>query len=174
MERIELEDVKLTYVGVEEAREMPGLRLILGAYTVPGPWRESCKGLFYVKGLEYTSAHTANLGRDDAEFGFNKATTVLEEWTGQNSAPVAVWNDERPRSSWIDQIYLADRLNPEPPLLPDDLVARADMVGLIHLICGEQGLGWNLRHMIVKNGLAGLPPEDPWYPRIKQIGRAHV
>jgi glutathione S-transferase len=173
VDRIELDDVKLNYLEIDEARKMSGLRLILGAYTVPGPWRESCKGLFYVKGLDYASARTANQDRGDAEFGANGAASVLEEWTGQTSAPVAVWNDERPRSTWVDQIYLADRLNPEPPLLPDGLEARAEMIGLIHLICGEQGLGWNLRHLIIKNGLAGLPPEDPWYPRIELLGKKY-
>jgi len=171
--RIELDDLKIKYVDVEDARNMPGLRLVLGAYAVPGPWRESCKGLFYVKGLSYVPVSTANRGRDDAEFGFDSGTSVLEEWTGQNSAPVAVWNDERPCSAWIDQIYLAERLNPKPALLPEALDQRAKMIGLIHLLCGEQGLGWNMRHAIVKNALAALPPEDPWYIRLKFIGEKY-
>ncbi len=173
MANIELTDIKVNYVGIEEARQLSGLRLILGAYAVPGPWRESCKGLFYVKGLHYTAAHSANLGRKDYEFGLDKTATVLEEWTGQASAPVAVWNDERPCAAWIDQIYLAERLQPEPPLFPATLEDRAKMMGLIHLICGEDGLGWNARHLIVKNALANLAHDDPWYGRLKHIGQKY-
>ena len=173
MKTIEISDLELDYVGIEAARELPGLRLILGAYAVPGPWRESCKGLFYVKGLEYTAAHTANLGREDYEFGFDHSATTLEEWTGQSSAPVAVWNDERPCATWIDQLYLAERLNPKPPLIPIDPDDRARMFGLIHLICGEQGLGWNARHIIVKNALAELTTDDPWHVRLKHIGEKY-
>jgi hypothetical protein len=49
---IELTDLKLHYVPIAEARRMSGLRIVLGAYPIPGPWRESCKGVFYVKGLK--------------------------------------------------------------------------------------------------------------------------
>jgi glutathione S-transferase len=171
--RIEIEDIVLDYADIEEARRMSGLRLILGAYTIPGPWRESGKGLFYVKGLAYTPVRTANRDRSEDEFGFDSAASVLEKWTGQASAPVAVWNDERPCSSWIDQIYLADRLNPDPPLLPENLNDRARMIGLIHLICGQQGLGWNCRHLIVKGALAELTPDNPWYARLKFIGEKY-
>jgi len=170
MDRIELEDVKLNYVDIEDARSMPGLRLILGAYTIPGPWRESGRGLFDVKGLEYTCVRAANRDRDEAEFGYGGSASVLEEWTGQGSAPVAVWNDERPCASWIDQIYLAERLNPEPPLIPDNLEDQARMFGLIHLICGKEGLGWNRRHIIVQEALDQLTEDDPWYDRLKVIG----
>src|SRR5439155_25477714 len=48
-EEIALNSIKLKYVSIEEAKSMTGLRLILGAYAVPGPWREACKGIFYVK-----------------------------------------------------------------------------------------------------------------------------
>jgi hypothetical protein len=46
-------DTKLKYASIAEARNMGGLRLVLGNYTIPGPWREACKGLFYVKGIPY-------------------------------------------------------------------------------------------------------------------------
>ncbi len=42
-------DIKLNYVSIASARKMSGLRLVLGAYSIPGPWREACKGLFHVK-----------------------------------------------------------------------------------------------------------------------------
>ena len=37
----ELSDVKLNYIPIADARRMSGLRIVLGAYPIPGPWRES-------------------------------------------------------------------------------------------------------------------------------------
>jgi hypothetical protein len=108
-DKIAVTDVKLKYATIQEAKTMSGLRLILGASTVPGPWREACKGMFYVKGVPYTPV--ASAGQDGSQ-------RELVEWTAQTSAPVAIWNDERPRSTWIEQLYLAERLQPEPALIP--------------------------------------------------------
>lgn len=74
--------------------------------------------------------------------GENRA---LKEWTAQASGPVAVWNDERPRSSWLELIYLAERLAPEPALIPPRLEDRVLMFGLTNEIAGDNGFGWNLR-----------------------------
>ena len=68
-DEIGFDDLKLEYVSIAEARRMSGLRLVLGAYAVPGPWRESCKGIFYVKGLDYTPVRTANEGASDLAIG---------------------------------------------------------------------------------------------------------
>ena len=70
-DRIELSDIKNKYVAVEDARKMPGLRMVLGAYPVPGPWRESCKGMFYVKGVSYTCVNTANRDESELHLGMN-------------------------------------------------------------------------------------------------------
>ena len=112
MNDIMLTDIKLDYLPIAQARQLHGLRLVLGAYAVPGPWREACKGLFYVKKLPYQAVVTASAGRSDLEFGIAQADQELLDWTGQSSAPVAVWNDERPCASWIDQLNLAERINP--------------------------------------------------------------
>lgn len=158
MKTIELTDTKLDYASISEARKMPGLRLILGAYAIPGPWREACKGLFYVKGIPYTSVVTATTAGADLSFGMEDADRELREWTGQASAPVAVWNDERPRSSWVDQINLAERLQPDPPLVPYELEDRVVMFGAINELAGEHGLGWSKRLAIIDDGLKGLEP----------------
>src|ERR1700679_1019677 len=78
-DKIAVTDVKLKYATIQEAKTMPGLRLILGANAVPGPWREACKGIFHVKKIPYTPV--ASAGQD----GFQRE---LVEWTAQNSAPV--------------------------------------------------------------------------------------
>src|SRR6476619_6875215 len=57
---INFDDIKLEYLGIAEARQRSGLRLILGAYSIPGPWREACKSLFDVKGLRYAAVRASN------------------------------------------------------------------------------------------------------------------
>lgn len=154
---IEPGDIKLHYVDIAEARTMPGLRLVLGAYCVPGPWREACKGLFYVKGLSYTPVRTANAGASDLALGMGGTQTELIEWTGQASAPVAVWNDERPRSSWLDQLNLAERLEPNPPLIPANVEDRVRMFGMINELASENGVAWLKRLLMVHGPLTSMP-----------------
>lgn len=155
---IEFTDTRVDYVSIADARKMSGLRLVLGAYAVPGPWREACKGLFHVKGVPFTSVVTSDTEGADLKFGAGGADRELVEWTGQASAPVAVWNDERPRSTWPDQINLAERLAPEPALVPSGIDERILMFGLINELAGEHGLGWTKRITIVENNLKALPP----------------
>src|SRR5208283_3192730 len=139
-DKIAVNDVKLKYASIAEARTMSGLRLILGEVAVPGPWREACKGIFHVKKIPYTPVASASQDGSQDE---------LIEWTAQSSAPVAIWNDERPRSTWIEQLYLAERLQPEPALIPADADDRVSMFGISNEICGENGLGWSRRLMMI-------------------------
>lgn len=158
---IELSDVKLNYITIAKARRMSGLRVVLGAYPIPGPWRESCKGVFYVKGLQYVPVRTGNDGSSDLALGMGGTQTELIEWTGQASAPVVAWNDERPRASWIDQLNLAERLAPNPPLIPVDIDERARMFGLANELLGENGLVWVKRLLMVDGPLKSLAADDP-------------
>ncbi len=150
-DKIALSDIKLKYATIQEAKSMPGLRLILGANSVPGPWREACKGIFDVKKIPYTPV--ASAGQDGSP-------RELVEWTAQSSAPVALWNDERPRSTWIEQLYLAERLQPEPALIPANADDRVAMFGFSNEICGENGLGWNRRHLLIDFTVTN-PKTDP-------------
>jgi glutathione S-transferase len=158
---IELSDVKLKYVSIAEARRMSGLRIVLGAYPIPGPWREACKGVFHVKGLKYVPARTGDEGSSDLALGMGGTQTELIEWTGQASAPVVAWNDERPRSSWIDQLNLAERLAPDPPLIPAEVEDRVRMFGLANELVGENGMVWAKRLLMVDAPLKSLPADDP-------------
>ena len=122
------------YVEPAAARAMGGLRLVLGC-GVPGPWSVAARAIFDFKGISYVAVpHDA--GQDNE---------VIVSWTGQNSAPVAIWENERPRAHWSELLLLAERLRPDPPLIPADEEERALMFGLSHEICGEDGLGWTLR-----------------------------
>ncbi len=127
----------MEYVGIEEGKQRSGLRLVLTA-GVPGPWGEAAKSLFHVKGIPYTAVRQIA----------GKVDETLRQWTHQTSAPVAILDDERPRSGWAEILFLAERLRPEPALVPSDPGDRARMLGVCHEICGEQGFGWNRRLML--------------------------
>lgn len=121
----------MEYIEVPEARERSGMRLVLTT-GVPGPWGEAAKAIFHVKGLEY--APVRQTGGD--------ANSDLQEWTGQSSAPVAVWNDEPPYTTSRAILWLAERLAPDPKLIPDDPELRVTCLGVCDEIHGENGLGW--------------------------------
>ena len=138
----------LKYESVEAARRMPGLRLVL-TRDVPGPWGEAAKYFFAVKKLAYAPVEQIGGGENAA----------LRAWTGQTSAPVAAWNDEPPVWAMSDILELAERLAPEPVLIPADARERVWMYGLLREITGRQGLGWSLRLMMFDANLRGAPQE---------------
>ena len=170
---IKLDDITLQYVSIAEARRMSGLRIVLGAYADPGMWREACKGICHVKQLQYVPVVTASTGRSDAEFGLDGADSELREWTAQSSAPVMIWNDERPRSTWIEQLYLAERLAPTPSLIPADPADRVTMFGLANELCGENGFGWMGRLMLVDIGMEPLVKEGPEWNFWRRFGQKY-
>jgi glutathione S-transferase len=158
---IQIDDIKLHYISIREARRMSGLRIVLGGFAIPGPWREACKGVYYVKGLAYTPVRSSNENASDAMIGIGNSQSELVEWTAQPSSPVVIWNDERPRSMWNDQLYLAERLSPEPPLIPADSDERIRMFGLANELLGEGGLAYSKRHFMTSVPLASLPEDNP-------------
>ena len=131
------------YIDVAQARNLSGLRLVLSP-GVPGPWSEAAKGIFHVKKFPYVKVRQEVGGPNLA----------LQEWTAQASAPVAVWHDEPPRSTWIQQLYLAERLAPTPPLIPAGTEDRIVMFGYSNEICGETGFGWSKRLMFIHAALS--------------------
>ena len=133
------------FLTVAEARDHRGLRLV----TVPGipsPWSEAAKAILRVKGLSPVRG-VIDLGGDNDD---------LVAWTSQNSAPVVAYEDEKPRTGWAEILLLAERLAPEPRLVPADPRLRAELFGLAHELMGEQGLGWCRRssgiHAAVSSG----------------------
>lgn len=154
------------YIGVEEARNLPGLRLVL-TRGVPGPWGETAKGMFHVKGIPFARVAQEG-GQPNAE---------LEAWTGQANAPQALFEDEAPRSGWAEIILLAERLAPEPPLLPRDAAERAELFGLGFLIAGEEGYGWQRRLMLLHPMLSlpesQLPADNPLRQIMSRLGNRY-
>lgn len=137
-----------TYVSVEEARAMSGLRV---AFTrgVPGAWSVAIKAILDIKGIDYIAVTQEPGGANEA----------LKAWTGQTSAPVAVYNDDRARPHWSEMLALAEQLKPEPRLVPVDEEDRITMMGLCHEICSEDGLGWNVR-LLLCSGERGPPLDE--------------
>lgn len=125
------------YVDIEQAVTISGLRVVLPP-GIPGPWAEAVKGILHVKKIPFTRV------RHD---GGNYAPLI--RWTAQSSAPVMVYNDERPRSVWSDQLFLAERLQPNPSLVPSNIEERVVMFGLSNELCGESGFGWSRRLMLI-------------------------
>jgi glutathione S-transferase len=142
--------VQAVYVEIERARAMPGLRLALTT-GVPGPWGEAAKGIFHAKGIPFTRvAQTAGTDND-----------ALFAWTGYRNAPVAVYESEPARTGWAEILWLAERLRPEPALLPADPEARVRCFGIAQELMGEGGFGWCRRLMLLRisMGDADSPPE---------------
>jgi glutathione S-transferase len=136
------------YVTVEEAIARRGLRMVVVG-QVPSPWGEAAKGIFHVKGIDFAAVR---LVYDDE---------ALKSWARQLSGPVAILDDEPPRSGWAEILMLAERLAPTPGLLPLQPEARARALQLADQFCGQNGLGWNRRLQLVHAGLsqAGGFPE---------------
>lgn len=129
----------MEYKTVAEARQLGGLRLVLTA-GVPGPWSEAAKALFRVKQIPYVAV----LQKAAAE------NEELVQWTGHRNAPTAMYEDEPPRVTWMDLLNLAERLQPEPALVPADIDDRILMTGLINEIAGEGGMMWQARYLMLR------------------------
>ena len=139
----------MDYISVAEAREAPGLRLVLTA-GVPGPWGEAAKSMLDYKGMAYTPVLQEGGGEN----------SELQDWTGQNSAPVAVYEDLPPACHWLDLLMLLERLQPEPALVPREPALRALVIGLSALVAGAEGFGWQRRlGMIAPMMQLDDPPE---------------
>lgn len=130
------------YLDVDDAMGRDGLRMVV-VTNVPSPWGEAAKGVFHIKGIEWSPVA---LAYDNPK---------LFEWTGCQNAPAAVYNNEPARTGWSDILHLAERIAPTPALIPGDAIERTWMFGLCHELLGEGGLGWARRLQLVEAGLKG-------------------
>ncbi|MBM4385575.1 MAG: hypothetical protein FJ091_19670 [Deltaproteobacteria bacterium] len=133
------------YSSVEEAMRLRGLRLVL-TRGVPGPWGEAAKAILHVKKIPYARVAQIAGENDDA----------LIRWTGAANAPTAMYEDERPRVDRFAILHLAERLAPNPPLLPRSVDERALCMGLANEVAGELGFGWCRRLMLLE-----ITPQTP-------------
>ena len=126
----------LDYIKPFEAKPLRGLRLAL-TVGVPGPWGESAKKMLEYKGIDFIAVeqHPAQPNED------------LVAWTGVRNAPIAIYNDEAPKTNFQDIVALAERINPNPSLVPSGWNERITCFGISNEICGEGGFGWSRRLM---------------------------
>lgn len=126
----------LNYIKPFEAKPLRGLRLAL-TVGVPGPWGESAKKMLEYKGIDFIAVeqHPAQPNED------------LVAWTGVRNAPIAIYNDEAPKTNFQDIVALAERINPNPSLVPSGWNERITCFGISNEICGEGGFGWSRRLM---------------------------
>jgi glutathione S-transferase len=132
----------MEFVDVETAKNSPGLR---GAFVcgAPSPWGEAAKGLLHIKQIPCVGTRYLPGGDN----------TALIEWTGVDSGPAIVYENEPARSGWAEILLLAEHLAPEPRLIPEDPAQRALLFGLAHELCGELGFGWSIRLVMVDRAL---------------------
>ena len=132
----------MDYLSIEEARDTDGLRLVLVAGT-PGAWGECMKAVYHVKKIDYKPVAQRMQKSEDAMF----------EWTGQTSAPVVAYNNERIRVTWENMLWHAEQLQPDPPLIPKNIPERIEVFGLLRELAGECGFAWDRRlHSIAVSG----------------------
>ncbi len=132
----------IEYLKPSEARELPGLRLAL-TRDMPAPYSMSARAVFDLRRVPY--APVEQIG--------GSANEALREWTRHRNAPIAVYENESPRTGWLDILNLAERLGEGPSLVPGGIDERMQMVGLVNELIGENGLVWNMRLLML--GLAG-------------------
>jgi len=147
----------MNYLEPDDAKNLPGLKLALTA-GVPGPWSESAKKIFEFKEIDYIPVIQRAAEPNDA----------LVAWTGIRNAPIAIYNDEPPRTNFQDIVALAERLKPHPRLLPQDMTQRWQCFGISAAICGEAGYGWLRRHVMGTRGAStsGESPPAGFSPQI--------
>ncbi len=143
----------MEYLTVEEARNLPGLRLVL-TRGVPGPWSEAAKAFFKLRNVDYVPVQQI-AGGENSE---------LVEWTRHRNAPIALYENEAPRVRWLELLDLAERLGSGPSLVPEDRDDRMFMVGLINEIGGEGGMAWNARLLMFHAGIMAQGPEAAQNP----------
>jgi len=125
-----------------DARALPGLRLAL-TVGFPAPYSMSARAILDLRRVSYVAV---------AQYGA-QPNAELVAWTRHRNAPVAVYNDEAPRTGWLEILNLAERLGSGPSLVPEDIAQRMTMIGLVNELIGENGFVWHMR--LIMLGLGG-------------------
>ena len=131
----------LEFVDLAAAQSARGVRMVVSG-MVPSPWTEAAKGVFRLQGVPVRAVRSA---RDDA---------ALTTWMRSHNVPVVMHDDEPPRTGWAEIVMLAERLGPAGGLVPPGREERVRMMGWIHEVAGEDGLGWDARLQMIEASLA--------------------
>lgn len=145
------------WLTLKEGQAATGLR-IAPVRGVPSPWSEFCRALFQVKRIPIQLINAR-----DPQLGLSE----LKAATAQESLPVVFWNSERPRTGWLEQLSLAERIADGPKLLPESPRERALIIGFLSELCAEGGFGWHRRLLLIER----LLTESAYGDRERAIGR---
>lgn len=137
----------MKYLTVAEARKLSGLRLVLTAH-MPGPWGEAAKAVLSARKVSFIPVEQLAMEKNDDLFA----------WTGMRNAPIAVFDDEPPQSTWHEILLLAERLGSGPSLVPSDPIERVLMLGFSTELCGPDGFGWSRRLEMMGRNSTRNPP----------------
>ena len=137
------------FVDLETARASRGLRMAV-VTSVPSPWSDAARGMAAAKELECLAV------------AFDPRDEAIPRWTGCPNAPVALYKDELPRSGWAEILSLLERLGGAVSLVPENPAERALLFGLSHDVCGEMGVAWIRRLLLLHSsfttdGREGFP-----------------
>lgn len=139
----------MKYLSVAEARNLPGMRLVLTAH-VPGPWGESAKAIFRARQVPFVAVEQVPMASNDE----------LRAWTGGvRNAPIAMLDEDPPVTNWLDLLMLAERLGAGPSLLPQRAADRALALGLSAEICAPGGIGWSRRLILFEVNYTERSPD---------------
>lgn len=137
------------WLSIEEGEPLGGLRVLLYR-GLPSPWSQAAIAMFKLRNVSYTPVTKSDSDDDQAIF----------RWTGQDSYPAAVFNDEPACTSWSEILFLVERLGSGPSLLPQDPFERALNLGLCHEVFGQMGFCWSRRLMLF-SGILSSPNTHP-------------
>ena len=142
----------MRYLSVADARDLPGLRLVLTA-GMPGPWGEAAKYVFAARNVAFTPVEQRAMEKNEDLFA----------WTGLRNAPIAMYEDEPPQSTWHELLLLAERIGSGPSLIPQDPIDRALMMGFSTEICGPDGFAWSRRLELMGRPTTRNPASNATY-----------
>jgi glutathione S-transferase len=142
----------MNYLSVAEARELPGLRLVLTAH-MPGPWGEAAKYIFSARNVPFVPVAQLAMETNDDLFA----------WTGMRNAPIAMYEADPPQSTWLEILLLAERIGTGPSLIPEDPIDRALMMGFSTEICSPDGFAWSRRLELMGRDDVQNPSSDTAY-----------
>ena len=148
----------MKYFSVAEARGMKGLRLVLTAH-MPGPWGEAAKFVLSARNVDFIPVEQLAMEKNEDLFA----------WTGMRNAPIAVYNDDPPQSTWLDILLLAETIGSGPSLIPEAPLDRALMMGFSTEICGSDGFGWSRRLELMGRSNVRNPTDSGAYDMARMV-----
>jgi glutathione S-transferase len=148
------------FVDLETARASRGLRMAV-ITTVPSLWSDAPRGMAAVKELDCLCVE------------FDPRNEEIPRWTGCANAPAVLYKDELPRTGWAEIVTLLERLGGNVSLVPEDAAERAMMFGLSHDICGEMGVGWIRRLLLLHASFTTGGSEGFPVPVAKYLARRY-